>query len=74
MSRRPQQVQAFTLIELLVVISIIAILIAILLPAMQKARESARRAQCMANLRSWGILLHAYATDNAYFWPFRAGD
>ncbi|WP_337175662.1 DUF1559 domain-containing protein [Paludisphaera sp.] len=50
----------FTLIELLVVIAIIAVLIALLLPAVQAAREAARRAQCVNNMKQFGLALHNY--------------
>jgi type II secretory pathway pseudopilin PulG len=54
---------AVSLPEVLIVISIIVFLLALLLPGMGHARELVRRAQCRANLRSWGAAAHLYRND-----------
>ncbi len=59
----------FTLVELLVVIAIIGVLVGLLLPAIQAAREAARRAQCINNLRQFGVALHNYHSSKNTFPP-----
>ncbi len=64
-------VTAFTLLELLVVIAIIAILGSMLLPAIRRGKAKARSAQCVNNLRQWGLAIRAYADDNDDVLPHR---
>lgn len=67
-SSRQATIGGFTLIELLVVISIIALLIAILLPSLHKAKDLSKTLDCKTRLRSWGIAMEMYQSDNDQFY------
>jgi prepilin-type processing-associated H-X9-DG protein/prepilin-type N-terminal cleavage/methylation domain-containing protein len=63
--------RAFTLTELLVTLAIIAVLVGILLSSVQQAQSHALAAQCVSNLRQWGVALNLYANDNNGYFPRR---
>ncbi len=60
--------RAFTLIELLVVIAIIAILAAILFPVFAQAKEAAKQAQCISNMKQFGVAFQLYLGDYDDVW------
>jgi prepilin-type N-terminal cleavage/methylation domain-containing protein len=60
---------AFTLIELLIVVAIIAILAAIAVPNFLEAQTRAKVGRVCADMRSIGLAIEAYRTDNPAYPP-----
>jgi general secretion pathway protein G len=54
----------FTLIELLIVVAIIALLASIALPSFMRAMSKARQGKTLADMRTIGTALEAYAAEN----------
>jgi len=68
---RAHRKKAFTLIEVLVVTTIVGLLAGMLLSALGRAREQGRSAQCVSNLRQWGLALQLYIGDHDDYIPRR---
>jgi prepilin-type N-terminal cleavage/methylation domain-containing protein/prepilin-type processing-associated H-X9-DG protein len=58
------KLKEFTLVELLVVIAILSILSGLLLPALSRSKGKAKAMACANNLKSLGIAMLLYQTDN----------
>ncbi|HWL52908.1 MAG TPA: DUF1559 domain-containing protein [Chthoniobacteraceae bacterium] len=55
---------AFTLTESLIVLGIIAVLAVLFFPLYQRAQQNSREIQCLANIKSYGTAVLAYASDH----------
>lgn len=64
--------RGFTLIELLTVIAIIGVLASLLIVVVSKARQKAMQAKSMSQLRTLGMAIDLYRTENKNFYPFSA--
>ena len=64
---RKRNSNGFTLIELLIVVAIIGIIAAIAIPNLLNAIDRGKQKRSMADLRSIGTAVEAYAVDNSKY-------
>ena len=64
--------KGFTLIELLIVVAIIGIIVAIAIPNLLNAIQRAKQKRTMADMRSIGTAVEAYAIDHNFYPPAAA--
>jgi prepilin-type processing-associated H-X9-DG protein len=61
---------AFTLTELLVLVPIVAMLGALLLASLGDAKQTLQAAQCLSNMRQWGLAMGMYCNDYHDYIPY----
>jgi prepilin-type N-terminal cleavage/methylation domain-containing protein/prepilin-type processing-associated H-X9-DG protein len=68
-SRHSLTCHGFTLIELLIVISVVLVLAGLLFPVTKTMWLRAQGAQCINNLRQWGVVFNTYIYDHNGTFP-----
>ena len=64
---------AFTLTELLVLIPIIAMLGGLLFASLDSSKQTLQAAQCLSNMRQWGLAIGMYCNDYHDYMPYEGG-
>jgi prepilin-type processing-associated H-X9-DG protein len=61
---------AFTLTELLVLLPIAALLGGLLLASLDSSKQTLQAAQCLSNMRQWGLAMGMYCNDYHDYMPY----
>src|ERR1039457_2512633 len=61
---------AFTLTELLVLLPIIAMLGTLLFASLDSSKQTLQAAQCLSNMRQWGLAMGMYCNDYHDYMPY----
>src|ERR1039457_5688686 len=64
---------AFTLTELLVLLPIITILGTLLFASLDSSKQTLQAAQCLSNMRQWGLAIGMYCNDYHDYMPYEGG-
>ncbi len=68
--RQLKRRDAFTLTELLVLLPILAMLGALLFASLASSKQTLQAAQCLSNMRQWGLAMGLYCNDNRDCLPY----
>src|ERR1017187_7457911 len=63
----------FTLTELLVLLPIIAMLGTLLFASLDSSKQTLQAAQCLSNIRQWGLAMGMYCNDYHDYIPYVGG-
>src|SRR5882724_8202485 len=61
---------AFTLTELLVLVPIIGLVGTVLFASLDDAKQTLQAAQCLSNMRQWGLAMGMYCHDSHDYMPY----
>ncbi len=61
---------AFTLTELLVLLPILAMVGAVLIASLDSSKQMLQAAQCLSNMRQWGLAMGLYCNDYRDYMPY----
>ncbi len=71
--RQLKQRDAFTLTELLVLLPVVAMVGTLLFASLDSSKQTLQAAQCLSNMRQWGLAMGMYANDYHDYIPYEGG-